>query len=182
MSGEDPREPWKIELNLTVRPCAREDLEKLEWFGTFTPHREIIHQAYKAQESGDNLMLLAVANGFPVAQAWVDLAKHRPEPVGLLWAVRVFPVFQGMGIGTRLLREAEREMQARGVREAEIGVEKDNEAARRLYERLGYRVVAEVREEYEFTPPGGERVRAYADQWMLRKPLAGEGDQTPERG
>jgi ribosomal protein S18 acetylase RimI-like enzyme len=43
------------------------------------------------------------------------------------------------GIGTHLLAEAERRLRNLGHRRVALGVRVDNEAAIRLYERLGYR-------------------------------------------
>lgn len=54
---------------------------------------------------------------------------------------------------------------------AEVGVEKDNEAAHRLYVRLGYEPHGDVLEEYAYTTPDGESARHVVDQWILRKRL-----------
>jgi ribosomal protein S18 acetylase RimI-like enzyme len=54
---------------------------------------------------------------------------------------------------------------------AEVGVELDNPAARRLYERLGYQVAAQISEEYGYTTPEGVVTRQVVDQWLLRKPV-----------
>lgn len=172
MSGDAP---IVVTLEVTIRECVRDDLPGLEWDGIFSHHREIIHDAFARQERGENVMLVAVANGSPVGQAWIDLAVRADEGVGLLWAVRVHPLLQGLGLGARLLQAAERALAERGVGFAEIGVEKDNPRARALYERVGYRVHRELREEYGYTPPGGQPVRHVVDQWMLRKDLRADG-------
>lgn len=52
-------------------------------------------------------------------------------------------MFRGYGIGTRLLEEAESVILERNFPKAVIAVAKVNHSARRLYERLGYRVFAE---------------------------------------
>lgn len=170
---------FHVPLPVTVRACVEGDLPQLEWFGKFTPHREIIRDAYERQQRGENLMLVAEVNQFPVGQAWIDLAKKRSESVGVLWAVRVLRPFRRSGIGSRLLRVAERVLRERGYAAAEIGVERHNSAARRLYERLGYWTVGEEREEYDYTTPDGVYTRVPVDQWILRKRLNGEA---PDRG
>jgi ribosomal protein S18 acetylase RimI-like enzyme len=162
---------FTISLPVIVRPCRASDLEPLEWFGLITPFRQTIQDAFERMARGEVLMLIAEANRFPIGQVWVDLARRRPDPIGVLFAFRVLLPFQNLGVGTRLIEAAEAELQARNYRTAEIGVEKDNPAARRLYERLGYRVVREVVEEWEYTPPGGEAVRVRSDEWILQKPL-----------
>ena len=160
-----------IPLVVRIRECAEADLPHLEWFGSFAHHREIFAEAYARQGRGENLMLVADARGFPVGQAWVDLQKRKAESVGVLWAVRVLPLLQGLGIGSILIRAAARRLRERGYRAAELGVEKDNAGARRLYERLGYQLVGELREGYGYTAPDGVAVRHVVDQWILRKAL-----------
>ena len=55
--------------------------------------------------------------------------------------VAVLPDFQGQGIGTHLLMYAEEKAKAERLRKCALSVEIDNNRARSLYERLGYRVV-----------------------------------------
>jgi ribosomal protein S18 acetylase RimI-like enzyme len=161
-----------LPLEIVIRPCTEADLDNLEWYGLYSLHRAIIRDAFARQQHGDVLMLLAIANGFPVGQAWIDFAAHADEPdVALLWAVRVYPFLQGGGIGGRLLASAERAIAERGCRWAEIGVEKDNPRARRLYERGGYRVHTEALEQFSYIGWKGEEVVVDVDQWMMRKQL-----------
>jgi ribosomal protein S18 acetylase RimI-like enzyme len=156
-------------LPARVRPCVAEDLPMLEWYGLFRDHRELFTDAFARHLAGNNVMLVADLRGFPVGQAWIDLVKHNEERVGYVWAVRVFPFLRGLGIGTHLIDSAERILAERGYRGAELGVEKDNPDARRLYERLGYALVGEAREEYAVTSPDGAVATYAIDQWLLRK-------------
>jgi ribosomal protein S18 acetylase RimI-like enzyme len=59
--------------------------------------------------------------------------------VPLLNRLVVAPGHRNNGIGTRLLAEAERRLRDLGHERVALGVRVDNEAAIRLYERLGYR-------------------------------------------
>ncbi|MBV9108691.1 MAG: GNAT family N-acetyltransferase [Gemmatimonadetes bacterium] len=164
---------FHLPLAITIRPCTEEDLQELEWYGLFTHHREIFDDAFARQERGETLMLLAVANGFPIGQAWIDFdaRPEEDEPVALIWAMRVYPFLQGHGIGARLLAAAEAAIRARGCRWSEIGVEKDNPRARRLYERMGYRLHRELLEGFSYTDGEGRTVHVPVDEWMLRKEL-----------
>ena len=172
-AGTSVHDAFTLPLDVVIRPCTADDLQGLEWYGLFTHHRPILDDAYARQQRGRTLMLLAVANGFPIGQAFIDFHARpdEPEPVALLWAVRVYPFLQGFGIGARLLAAAERAIAGRGGRWAEIGVEKDNPGARRLYERVGYRPHRELLEEFTYTDRQGAEVRVPVDQWMLRKEL-----------
>jgi ribosomal protein S18 acetylase RimI-like enzyme len=57
-------------------------------------------------------------------------------------AVAVFDAFRGQGYGTRLMDLAERLARDSGAGELSLIVAEHNDGARRLYERLGYEVLA----------------------------------------
>lgn len=160
-----------VTLPLIIRSCQSTDLANLEWFGLLTEYRQPITDAFRRFQNGEVLMLVAEANQFPVGQVWVDLTKRREESIGLLWALRVLIPFQNLGIGTALITSAEEQLKAMGFRTSELAVEKDNPAARRLYERLGYRIVREDIETWEYTPPGGTTVHVTNNEWIMHKPL-----------
>jgi len=65
--------------------------------------------------------------------------------------VAVAPSFRDAGVGTALLREVLREGARLGARRATLEVRRSNEAARRLYERLGFSL-AGVRRAYYSNP------------------------------
>jgi ribosomal protein S18 acetylase RimI-like enzyme len=161
-----------VVVEVIVRACRVDDLRQLEWFGLYRHHRQIFVDAFARHLRGDNVMLVADLNDFPVGQAWVDLTKRQEERVGYIWAVRVFPFLRNLGIGTQLMACAEDLLRARGFTQAEVGVEKTNPDAQRLYTRLGYRPHAELQEEYSYTTPEGVYGHHVVDQWILRKPLA----------
>ena len=114
-------------------------------------------------------MLVAEVNRFPAGQVWVDLTKRRDEAIGVLWALRVFIPFQNLGIGKALIASAEEHLNVVGFQISELGVEKDNPTAKRLYERLGYGVVSENIEKWEYTPPRGMTVHMTSEEWIMHK-------------
>lgn len=159
-----------VQLPIEFRLCVEDDLPALEWMGLHTREREIIRSTFDAQERGDSLMLLAVAGGFPVGQVWLDFARSGGAKRPLLWAIRVFPPLQGRGIGSALMRRAEALAKARGAEEVELGVECDNEGARRFYERLGYEPAGCANEEVSFMFEG-RPMQMSVDQQLMRKRL-----------
>ena len=82
----------------------------------------------------------------------------------------VMPQWQRRGLGRALLRAVETEVQRAGARDVGLHVSVENEAARRLYEGLGYRCLAPVRDFY------GRGFHA----WEYGKTLAPEDTATPE--
>ena len=167
-----------VVAEVLIRLCRAEDLPQLEWFGMYSHHREIFEDTFARHMRGENLMLVADLHDFPVGQAWLDLMKRSGERVGYIWAVRVFPLLRNLGIGTLLMSCAEDLLRERGFAAAEVGVEKDNPDALRLYQRLGYTVYRALKEEYGYTTPEGVRGWHVVDQWILRKRLDVESSES----
>jgi ribosomal protein S18 acetylase RimI-like enzyme len=162
---------FEIRLEVVIRACRRDDLPTLEWFGQFTPDRGVMEDTFAGQARGDSLMLVADVNGVASGQVWLDLTRRNVDSTGVIWAIRVFPCLQDMGIGTRLLEAAERILREEAFARAELSVERSNVAALRLYERLGYTRVKTrpVRNgEITFDPVA---ILVQGDQWLLRKGL-----------
>lgn len=160
-----------LHATLVLRTCEESDLAALEWFGMYTPHRSILRDAWRRHCAGKNLCYVVDFAGFPIAQAWVDLERTRGPNTAMLWAVRVFPIFQGQGIGRFMVREIERHIQARGVTGLWLGVEKHNTRARTFYERLGYRAAGELCERQRYQLPSGDWSEQTFDQYVMHKAL-----------
>jgi ribosomal protein S18 acetylase RimI-like enzyme len=153
-----------LRAELLLRLCAESDLDGLEWFGLFAHDRAAIREAWARHLAGANDMVVVDLAGFPVAQIWIDLERRGPD-TAFLWAVRVFPLFRGHGIGGWMLTEVEAWMARRGFAALELSVEPWNQRAFSLYERLGYRECG-VLEDVGFGGPLAE-----ARQRLMRKPL-----------
>lgn len=181
MGDDTVLERATLGVPVTIRLCREADLPNLEWFGLYTPHREIILESFRQQQRGDGRMILADVNGFPAGQAWLDFARRRHLMRATIWAVRVFPPFRGNGLGTRLMLAAERIAQEQGYLEAGLGVDRDNAAVLPFYERLGYVACGNERGRYSYRTPDGSLMRVPIDQWLLRKPLAPARASAPAR-
>lgn len=161
-----------IGMPITIRRCRADDLTALEWYGLYTPHREIIQTTFQTQKGGDAIMLVADVRGFPAGQAWLDFTRKRALGLATLWALRVFPPFQRAGLGHALMRAAERAVLNHGVGAVELGVDRDNTAVMRFYERQGYTRAGRERGQYSYRTPDGELIEVPIDQLLLRKTLA----------
>lgn len=171
MDGDGILKRGEALLGFKIRPCREGDLEGLEWMGLFLPHREIIHAAFDRQRRGEDLMLVADANGFPIGQVWIDFRRKRHQATALLWAVRVFPPLQNLGIGRHLMLAAEDVVRDRGMARTELGVERDNPDALRFYTRLGYHQAGQMRDSYRYVTPDGWPVTVPLDQIVMTKEL-----------
>ena len=170
-TDEEKKSHFSLELEVGIRQCVRHDLAQLEWFGLYTEHRQLIEDAFRRQQAGEAVMLLADLDGFPVGQAWLDLSAQAGDSVGVIWAVRVFPLLRNHGIGTRLMVAAERLLFQKGYRWSELTVDKHEPRARRLYERLGYRSMGSSEGLLRYTTPDKRLVALNLQLWILRKPI-----------
>lgn len=165
---------FALRVVVAIRPCEERDLGPLEWFGSLTPHRKILRDQFERHVLGENVFLVADRGGFPIGQLWVDLVTRAAERAAVFWALRVIEPFQRLGIGQRLMSVGETIARRAGFEAVEIGVEKTNDAAARLYRRLGFEHVGEhVSEEMLLLSEGP--VRRVSEQLVLRKPLRADG-------
>ncbi|MBO1110560.1 GNAT family N-acetyltransferase [Bordetella petrii] len=81
------------------------------------------------------------------------LKSYRGPAAWHVVQVQVAPQYQGRGLGARLLREVLAQADAAGL-PAQLDVLKTN-PARRLYERLGFRIVADTGAEFHMERPAG---------------------------
>lgn len=162
---------YKIQKEIIIRECQEDDLGKLEWFGQFYEHREIIKQTFQKFINGTNYFLIAEFNNFPIGQVWIDFKKKEKRSTGIIWALRVLEPFQGLGIGKRMLSHSEGKIWKRGLRNSELNVEKSNTRARKLYENCGYLVTGEEINESSYTNPNNELINYVSEQWIMDKKL-----------
>lgn len=95
-------------------------------------------------EVPDSTTSVIELGGGPVGRLRITRGRDRIELSG----IQLLPRVQGRGIGTAIIEDLKTEAKAAGV-PLDIGVEKDNLRARRLYERLGCVQVAEDEQEHK---------------------------------
>jgi ribosomal-protein-alanine N-acetyltransferase len=76
--------------------------------------------------------------------------------LGHIVTIDVIPKYRRKGIATKLLQKVEKEFQNTGVKTSYLEVRDDNVAARRLYQKLGYREVGVLKDYYS---RGGDGIR-----------------------
>jgi ribosomal protein S18 acetylase RimI-like enzyme len=125
---------------------------------------------------GKRLLLLAVANEYPIGQIFIQLSS--PDDVfstgqqrGYLYSFRVMDAFRGQGIGTALLHHAQKILIERGYQTASIAAAKDNPRARRMYERAGFQVFSEDSGHWHYTDHEGRTRYVVEPCWILEKTL-----------
>lgn len=165
-----------LQLEVVFRPAEQTDLPNLEWYGKYTHFRRLFQRTFEEQMAGARLMLLADVNGWPVGHVFIQLESYDGFFMDMrkrayLYSLRVMDAFQHRGLGSALIREAEAILVGREYDTVSIAAAKDNPRARRLYERLGYHVVAEDNGRWSYVDHEG-RTRYVAEPcWILEKRL-----------
>jgi ribosomal protein S18 acetylase RimI-like enzyme len=165
-----------LRAEIVFRPAMREDLPKLEWYGAYTHFRRIFQRTYEEQLTGERLMLLAVLNDFPIGQIFMQFASNDGffwdmRKRGYFYSFRVMDAFRGMGIGSHLLGEAEGMLREKEYHSVSIAAAKENPGARRLYERVGFAVVAEDSGRWHYVDHEGLTHYVHEPCWILEKQL-----------
>lgn len=125
---------------LLLRPFTMTDYDAVRalWANagtgvTLRPSDEPAEVAKKLERDPD-LFLVAVAAGAVVGVIMGAWDGRR----GWLHHLAVAEEFRNRGVGTALLMEVEARLKAKGCLKVNLMVFRDNEAAQRLYRRLGY--------------------------------------------
>ncbi len=136
------------------------------------------------QAAGLGELFVAWAGSTPVGDVylWREQADEPAVRERLGWTptinhLEVAPAWQNRGLGTALIRAAERHATELGYRQICLGVGVDNPAARRLYARLGYAEWEHGLVEMGRDEPASDGSLAHHEmtcQWMVR-PLPADG-------
>lgn len=172
---------YDLAVPVTLRYARADDLPKLEWYGQYAHFRAVFRRTLHEQQEGRRLMLVADSSGFPIGQLFVHF--HELQAGGLFartekyrrayfYSLRVMEMFRGLGLGTQMLATAERIARESDCTLATISAAKDNLRARRLYERLGYRIVSEDEGNWSYTDQHGRVRYVHEPCWVLEKVLA----------
>ena len=129
---------------------------------------EETYRSELADPTGTRHYVLVEDDG--VIAGWAGLAASGGQ--GDVLTIGVRPELQGRGVGSTLLAELLGEAADRGCGEVFLDVRADNERARRLYERRGFKAIG-VRKRY-YQPSGVDAIV------MVREPRTGDLPARPE--
>jgi ribosomal protein S18 acetylase RimI-like enzyme len=155
---------------LNVDDLTKDDLRRIAWSGSQS-HLRSVEEALGRAAAGDvDYLAVRAPSGEPISIGGVSYTAH--EGGGTLWQLVTKDSLRGLGLGTRLIAQAEARIKERGFDRALIGVEDDNPRARQLYERLGYRVTGHEDETWKLDDGHGNEVVHHADITLLSKDLS----------
>lgn len=135
-------------MEYQIRLATEADLPDLEWEGEYRHFRHLYRQSFRDAQNGRRILLVVESGGKLIGQLFIQLATIPADPdripgTGYLYSFRVRPSYRNRGLGTTLVKRAERILLELGFSRVLIGVGQENDGARRLYERLGYQIIAE---------------------------------------
>jgi GNAT superfamily N-acetyltransferase len=149
---------------MTTRPAILSDIPKImkliaevvpgmnasgnmQWDHTY-PNPEVFesdiaqNQLWVADADGDIAGVSAITT--EQYAEYADVGLDISETAIVTHRLAVSPRFRGQGIAVLLLQQAEREAIKRGIKTLRIDTNKMNEAAGRLFPKLGYRFAGEM--------------------------------------
>jgi ribosomal protein S18 acetylase RimI-like enzyme len=176
MSVQNEGTEFSVDLPVTLRQMRESDLPGLEWNGEFTHFRNVFRRSYNDQEEGRRYLLVADCNNFPIGRLFI-LFKSRNLQIAdgvtraYLYSFAVMDMFQGRGIGTKMILATEALLRQWQYVYATIAVAQDNEGALRLYKRHDYRVFGEDDGRWRYTDHRGITRHVYEPCWLLEKRL-----------
>jgi len=167
----------ELSVEVLIRNATLQDLPALEWDGEFAHFRRLYNEVYQSSLKGEAVLWVVEAQAVGVVgQVFVQLRSVRAELAdgssrAYLYGFRIQPAYRSQGIGTRLLQAVEDDLAMRGFSRVVLNVSRINRGARRLYERLGYRVVAAEPGRWAYYDQFGRRQEVNEPAWRMEKAL-----------
>jgi len=163
-----------------IRTAQQADLPALEWGGEFEHFRQVYQKIFQRMLDGEALMWVMELPGYEIiGQAFVQLNSGAAKtflPFGrqaYIHSVRIRPAYRRLGLGKSLLTFVERDLVQRGFAYAALNVGLTNQDAKRLYTRMGYRVVGRDEGKWSYHDHLGILRKVNEPGWHMRKRLQG---------
>ncbi len=160
-----------------IRPAQEADLPGMEWGGEFAHFRRLYKQHYQNSRSGNTLIWVAEnEDGEIVGQVFLSLLSSQSELAdgihrAYLFSFRLKPDYRNKGLGGHILEFIEGYLVKRGFDTLRINVARNNELARRMYEKHGYRVVGSEEGRWRYQDQEGQWQSVHEPAWRMLKKL-----------
>lgn len=166
--------------DLVIRQVTKADLPALEWDGKYQKYRRMFANLYHNTRSGRALMwVVETQQGEIVGQAFVMLKSSEHDAAdgvnrAYVFAFRVKRAWRNRGIGAFLMGHVEEDLHQRGFNYVTLNVAKENPDAKRLYKRLGYKVIGSQPGIWSFKDHQGKIHHVNEPAWRMMKRLAAD--------
>ena len=125
---EDFDQVYEIYMDETVNPYVNFEIISKEAF----------HPIFDELLKGGGLQVYEL-EGKVISALIVSRFQHRLKHLAYIGAFGIKRSHQGKGIGTKIMQELIRDLQADGVKRLELRVEADNKRAISFYRKLGFK-------------------------------------------
>lgn len=130
---------------VVFRDLLPSDIQELSWSGGPRHLEYLLDALNKGKDKFE--FVCAVIDDSVIGYGGIDFEKNTKG--GYLTMFVIKEQYRSMGIGTKLFNEAHKRIRQRGLSLSELSVEKKNPDAKRLYERMGYKVIRQSVEQWE---------------------------------
>jgi ribosomal protein S18 acetylase RimI-like enzyme len=159
------------------RQAYEADLPALEWNGEYKHFRQIYQDVFLLSQKGEaEIWVAELPTEELIGQVLVQLKSGRFELAdgktrAYIFGFRIKPAYRGLGIGSKMMVRVESDLIEKGYTMAILNVNRDNVQAKDLYERLGYKVVAEEPGYWSYLDDMGVRRDVNEPAWRMEKKL-----------
>ena len=177
MDEPSPHQSTFDPRSLCIRSVQERDLHALEWDGAYQKYRRMYARLYKESQENKVLMwLVEIPLQEIIGQVFVMLNSGERDAAdgftrAYVFAFRVKPHWRNKGIGSYLMAYVEKDLCEKGFYYATLNVAKENPDARRLYERLGYKVIGSKPGIWSFQDDNGKTQHVNEPAWRMMKRL-----------
>jgi ribosomal protein S18 acetylase RimI-like enzyme len=162
---------------ILVRPIRESDLPAMEWDGEYTHFRQLYADHFAASRLGTTLIYIAeTLEGKMIGQVFIQLYSRNSDVAdgrhrAYLFSFRIKPEYRSQGIGSFMLQFVEDQLLLRGFDSIRLNVARANVRARKLYERLDYRVIGSDPGLWRYQDHLGEWHTVHEPAWKMLKKL-----------
>jgi ribosomal protein S18 acetylase RimI-like enzyme len=158
-----------------IRQLCKEDLPALEWDGEYVRYRDVYLTEFERSQIGSSILWVADKPGVGiVGQVFIQLSAERLELANgstraYMYAFRIRPPYRNAGLGTRMIYTIENHLANRQFCWLTLNVGKTNYSARRLYSRMGYKVIAHEAGRWSYRDEKGVLQNVAEPAWRMEK-------------
>jgi ribosomal protein S18 acetylase RimI-like enzyme len=162
---------------IKIRHATRNDLSAMEWDGEYIHFRRLYADAYAYAERGKSVLwIVEVPSIGLMGQVFISLNGGRLKftdftKQAYVYGFRVKPPYRNQGIGTQMMNVVEMDLIKRKICWVTLNVSRDNRAARRFYERIGYRIYGEDPGRWSYKDHTGKQVNVVEPAWRMSKKI-----------
>ena len=162
---------------VVIRLIREADLPELEWDGEYSRYRKVYREVYRNFEKGLSLPFVAETPEDGIV-GQVFLTRKEPNPsytsrsrYFFLSSFRIKPAFRDQGLGGRLMDVCFREVRSHRLRDIFLNCARENNRARRCYEKHGFRVIRLDEGNWTYVNDEGLVVTEMQSAYVMRKTL-----------